>query len=245
MPTPSSLVTLLAALALFSPSINRADSVELVVPDALDVARELGLNIVKFSTKFKEPVYLTVQLTMMPLGAAEATVMEHVYEVPATEHVFSLTMRDLDQTARLSGGTPDEKSRNAIGYSFFHPQGGFSHRELSPFGPPQMGQAFTTFVERQTMEAIQLGEAMPLLIKAGPFDEKTPAPKNLRQNYINAPAYIALTAKFTKEKPVAEPEAPAPAPESKEKAPGKEASPEAGAKSVAPAKTGKTEATKP
>jgi hypothetical protein len=207
----SSIFTRIAILALLASPILAQEaqktaapaggSVELIAPDALDVARELGMNIAKFKAVYPEPVYATLSLTVFPVGAKEGQKLEQTTSNPLKEHVFSFTMKDTDIMAQALGMTPKPENAKTMQFSIFHPFASYTHQSKLPFGNLVPGQSLLTFVERQSLEPQELDKPIPLLIKAGPFDEKTPAPKSIRENYLNAPGYFLMEVTFSKTKP--------------------------------------------
>jgi hypothetical protein len=199
----TTLLSLLFPLSLLTSTVE-AGSIELVHPDALDMAREMGVNIAKFQAKFDEPVYATLGVTIWRAGQKEGSKMERTSSSPMKEHPFSLTIKDHDQIGTALGLMVAPDNAGSMSFSLFHPFAQFTMKDKHPFGPPIVGQSYATFVERQSMEAVELDKPLPLLIKAGPFDAKNPPPKDIRTNYHKAPGYYLLEVTFSKTKPAPE-----------------------------------------
>ena len=197
-------------LAALLAGSSRAGSLEQVPPTPADLARELGLSMTKFTAKFEEPVYLTIELRILGTSDKEITILEQVAPSPSKVHELSLTLKDMDALYEKLGLTKAGEARGALDISIAHPQVGFTRREKNPFGALEAGQSFVTWSQKQSMEELELGRLMPIYIKAGPFTAKHPRPKDLVTGYESAPAYIWLGVKFTKDKPAEDAEAPVP-----------------------------------
>ncbi len=182
----------------------QAGSVEMIEPNALDIAREMGIHIAKFQAKFAEPVYATYGLTFFPLGAEAGQKFERTSARPQKTHVLTLTLKDYDTLTKSLGFPGKPEFQGTVEFSLFaHGDRPieFATRQKNPIGPVKPGQVISFFAERQSLEELELDKPIPLYVKAGPYDAKTPPPKSLRDDYPSAPGYFALEVTFSKEPP--------------------------------------------
>ncbi len=204
--TPLLRRTLLCGLLAWSAPALHADSIEKIPATPEDLGRELGIELDKFEAKFDAPVYITLTLTWKQPDSPDAKSMQHSSPAPDQYHEILFVRKDFGQIQRKTGGANAKQLQDLIEMSVRFGNTGFFYRDLNPFAQLKAGESLLAWSKRQSRAPLPLDEAIPLAISAGPTSAEKPI-KNLLAEYRSAPAYVCLSATFSKTAPPAPPAA--------------------------------------
>ncbi len=189
-----------------------AGSIEKIPANPDDLAAQLGIDMSKFEAKFDTPVYLTLQLEWKKAAETTSQTISHPTADPDQYHEILFVKKDFGQMQLKTGGDNAKQVKDIIEMKVRFGNTGFFHRDINPFANMKAGESYQTWSRQQSREALPLDEAIPLVISAGPSLITKPL-KNLPEEYRSAPAFIILSATFSRTAPII----PAPAPPAPEK----------------------------
>ena len=230
--------TLPLFLLTICPALTHAGSVERVPATVEDLARELGVEIEKFTAKFDEPVYATVRLEWKQPEEANAKQLEQCTAAPLKEHTLVFTKRDLGQLQARTGGSGAKAAKGLVDMSVQFDGGSIVYRDWNPLRGMKAGQSARQWAKKQSFEPLPMDHNIGLSVICGPW-EAGGETKDPNADYFKAPGYVRLTVRFTKE-----PTVPPAAPETKTAESAAEAKP-AAPPAAAPAPAATPEPKKP